>query len=236
VSLLFTSELDKLRARGIAVADLEPDELEALVHACDRMASPFSDVNADAAGMPLPVGNGVYFWRPTIGACLWLDEYAGKWWKDRPMRLKWAFVYALVHAREPDAFSSLTKEDEAEAAIKREALRLVVNEGEVDAALDRLFPADESKSATPPPEAQPDWAAILARLETQTGIPSRDWMWGKSSAYALRCYCDLTHFAAASGGAKAQRMRDERDRAANALARLGEAISSRIGATREDSQ
>lgn len=236
MSLIFQAELDKLASQGVALHDMTPGEVEALVHACDRMASPFSDVNADAVGIPIRAG-GVYFWRLTIGATLWLDEYARRWWDDKPRRYEWALVYASIHARDKGAFSALTDEAVAEEAVKKQALELVVNSEEVIEALYRVLgisgdPDMEERRGPPRPTPQTNWAEVLARLESQSGIPNAVWAWERSSDYALKCYVDMTHFAAATGGARLPRMKDERDRATTALARLTARIVARVRADR----
>lgn len=92
--LRFRKEAQSLRdGHGIGMDDLTAGELAALVHAVERVCSPFTDVNAELAERPVFVCRGVWFWRPTAGAQMWLDEYAAKWWPRGTLRWKWAQVY-----------------------------------------------------------------------------------------------------------------------------------------------
>ena len=59
---IFARALDDLKSRmGVGLADLTAEEAVALVRACERVADPFREVNADAAGMPVRVADGVWF-------------------------------------------------------------------------------------------------------------------------------------------------------------------------------
>ena len=58
-------------------------------------------------------------------------------------------------------------------------------------------------------------------------------IWERSLDYTRKAYRDLTRFAAACGGKKAERMKDELDYAMNALARLRAEIVGRVTALRE---
>ena len=68
--------------------------------------------------------------------------------------------------------------------------------------------------------AAADWAALCARLETQTGIPADEWMWKRSGAYAILAYNDLHEFARAYSGGRGGHMTDELDEAMTALRSL----------------
>ena len=73
--------LERLESqRGISIKDFTADELVDFVHAAERCENPFREVVADAAGFPVRVCEGVYFWRLTLGSSIWLDTYAEKWW------------------------------------------------------------------------------------------------------------------------------------------------------------
>ncbi len=138
--LRFQKEAQSLRERhGIGVGDLTARELAALVHAVERVCSPYSDVNAELAERPVFVCKGVWFWRPTAGAQIWLEEYAAKWWPKKSMRWKWAQVYALKNARNAEAFSCLTTRLAAEAAIVACALALPVHGAELQDAINRAY-------------------------------------------------------------------------------------------------
>ena len=74
---------------------------------------------------------------------------------------------------------------------------------------------------------------IVARLETHSGIPRDEWIWGRTARYCIRAYADIRRYARESGMGGAERVRDELDEAVNALARLKKSIKRRIEAKRE---
>lgn len=238
MSVRFEAELADLKGRGVEPKDILPSEFERLVRACDRCDKPFSQVNAELVGMPIFVCEGVYFWKMTVGASVWLDQYAKRWWLDTGQHKAyfWAIVYSLMHSRDKGAFTELTDEEEAYGRIRSDALRLVAHEDEivvaVDLALhlsDREPPAQKAQTL----QIENDWQGVVARLESQSGIPAEKWIWERSLDYTRKAYRDLTRFAAACGGKKAERMKDELDYAMNALARLRAEIVGRVTALRE---
>lgn len=219
--------IDDLKVRcKVDVSALLPDELADLVHACDKVANPFADVNADAAGFPVRVCKGVYLWRLTIGAAIWMSDFAERWWGNDYAKYRAAAVYASLNSRDPDAFR-LEDEREARKAIRRALRRIPATDAEIQLALDRVLglspdaPAAEEATAA-------NWAAMIARVEAQTGIPRDHWLWGVSYSQTLAVYNQCERIVAASGGKTAPRMQDELDRATNALQRLKVRIMRRV--------
>ena len=92
----FAKALVELKKRGVAMKDVKPEELYALAEASRRCADPFREVNADAAGFPVRVSEGVWFWKLTIGAGVWLDEVEEMLGGGKSERYRLAMVYALV--------------------------------------------------------------------------------------------------------------------------------------------
>lgn len=244
--LLFNHELANLKQAGITVADLTGEEIVALVHAVDKLKEPFSAVNRDVVGMPIRVNGGVTLWKMTVGATVWLAEYARKWWLEKGYEDEyfWAVVYACVHSREPKAFSKLTDEFEAHTAITEMAVEMAAYKADLIEGVNKCFEIRESKTkrktpdGTPAPESveQTDWASIIARLEGQTGIPAEKWCWQRSADYALRVHEDLDRFAVIAMGGKAGHMRDENDMATSELAKLRESILNRVQAERGETK
>lgn len=226
--------LADLRDRmGVGPADLTTDEIADLVHACDRAENPFREVNADAAGIPVRVCEGVHFWKLTIGASIWLDDIA-RLFEGRSDRYRLCLIHALVHAREPDAFDGLEDERSILKAVKSTCRRIAATPEEVDHALDEVLGLASRRTVgkTDVEKAAMDWRSLCARLETQTGIPAREWIWSRSSAYALHCYNDLDAFARACGGKSGTTMRDELDAATEALQLVKVRIMKRVERTR----
>lgn len=234
MSYQLKKELDGLKTQGIGPGDLTADELEALVEAVQRVRNPFTQVNMDAMGEPLYNANGLVLYPLTIGAVVWLEEYAKAWWGTRPKAYFWAVVYALAHGREPGVFTTMKDEAAAYEAIKEAGLELCVTETElsdaIDVALNFKRPPRKEKNT---PEQGVDWAKVIVTLETQSGIPAEKWIWGRSADYAVRAYNTLTSFAEMQAGKKPARMKDELDHAMNNLASVRMAIVERITRERE---
>ena len=235
MSLRFQCEIDALKQKGITMNDLTGDELEALVEAVARVRNPFSEVNADALRHPLYDRNGVVLYPLTIGAVVWLEEYAKRWWGGRTKAYFWAIVFALVHSREQGVFEKYSRDEkDAYEAIKAECLKLCVCEDElaeaIDCALNFKRPDDGRRRDE---ETGVDWAKIILVLETNSGIPAEKWIWDRSADYAVRAYKHLSDQIQRMGGGKsAPRAKDELDHALNALAKVRAGIIARIEAER----
>ena len=232
-SAIFAQALADMKKRQhVDLADLEPVEVCALVHACDKVANPFTVVNAEAAGFPVRVADGVYFWKLTIGASVWLDtveELLPGGANDE--RYKLALIYACMNARTPGAFDGLDDLYTIERTVKREFRKIRATSDEVNLALDILFKLKPDTRKRDVGDAAADWSAICARLETQTGIPAKEWMWERSGAYAVKCYNDLHDFAriySRGTGTGFQHLKDELDDSVNALQCLKVGIMNRV--------
>lgn len=240
---LFEKEITNLKQVGVEITDLSGAEIVALVKAVEKLRNPFTGVNLDVVGAPITVG-GVTLWKLTVGATVWLAEFAKGWWlyQGKEKAYFWALVYACVNARRKGAFITLTDEKTAHDAITKMALKLAVYEEELAKAVGECL---EVREATAPrakkgkepddaPQMQTDWASIIARLEGQTGIPADEWCWNRSADYALRVHEDLQRFAKSAGGEKVAEMRDEADMATSALAKLRASIKNRVEADRAE--
>lgn len=246
--LRLAKEVDELRARlGIGLDDLTASELSSIVHAVDRVCSPFAEVNAELVERPVQVCDGVWFWRPTAGAQMWLEEYAEKWWPRGSVMYRWAQVYALKNARDPDAFARLTTKWEADKAIVACALRLPVSGAELSHAIARAYGASppdiprkrKTRADRIREQAKTDFASLIARLEVESGVPRNVWLWERSLVYVVKAYVELHEFAAAysiGGGGSSARMLDELDEAIKDLAAVKMAIAVRVEAERKAAQ
>ena len=228
--MYFAKALSGLKKRGVELADMTPDELYALAEASRRCADPFREVNADAAGLPVRVCEGVWFWKLTIGASVWLDEVEEILGGGKSPRYRLAMIYALVHSREPEAFAGLDTESKIMRAVKATLRTIHATPEEINVAMDAALGlrAHARASKADVSAASADWAALCARLETQTGIPAREWIWKRSGSYAILAYNDLHAFARAyAGGRSATQMRDELDDAMCALRRVAASVEKR---------
>ena len=235
-------ELRDLKDRyGASVEDLTPDELERLVLACRKVERPFSNVNMALVEQPVRVCEGAYLWPITAGAQVWLEEFAGSWWKPDSMMYKWARVYALAHARDQYAFSTLQDKSSARKAIAKNMLRFVCHGAELQDAIDRCYgvadqvaPEKPGKKRKSEVRAQTDFSSLVARLEVESGIPAGSWLWKRSLVQTMKAYVELHEFAAAFAGGERAHMKDELDEAMNDLARLKRDIHVRIMAERAE--
>lgn len=228
---IFASALDDLGTRmGVPRAALSASDIVELVRASERVANPYAGVNADAAGIPVRVCAGVYFWKLTIGASVWLDEVERMFGRGEDGKYRMCLVYALVNARSPEAFDLHDAESVAKA-VKKTCRRICATPAEVADAMDAVLGLSPRRPAgiADVEDAATDWRAVCARLETQTGIPAGDWIWKHSAAHVLACYNDLHAFARACAGGGWVRMRDELDAAAEALQAVKVAIMRRVG-------
>lgn len=238
---LFNKEIANLKQVGVEITDLTGAEIVALVKAVEKLRNPFSGVNLDVIGSPVVVA-GTPLWKLSVGATVWLAEFAEKWWLARGKQKAyfWALVHACVHGREKGAFVGLDDERAAHKAITQTALQFAASEEELVEAVNRCLETRETKPRSlskkktelEVPQVQVDWASIIARLEGQTGIPADEWCWNRSADYALRVHEDLKRFADSARGMNQERMRDEADMATSDLARLRADIKSRVEADR----
>lgn len=228
---IFASALDDLGTRmGVPREDLSAADIVELVRASERVANPYAGVNADAVGIPVRVCEGVHFWKLTVGASVWLDEVERMFAGETGGKYRMCLVYALVNARNPEAFA-IHDADAVTKAVTEACRRICATPDEIACAMDEVLGIAHRRPAKPADveEAATDWRAICARLETQTGIPARDWIWKHSAMHVLSCYNDLHAFARAySSGGGFVHMRDELDAASEALQTAKVAIMRRV--------
>ena len=229
------AEIAELKNRyHVTLDELTPEEITALVHACERWENPFTSSNLALVEKPVEVCKGVVLWPPTAGAQIWLDEYAEKWWPEGSMGYRWAQIYALINARNPDAFDQLTSKGAAWRAIVKTGLRLCVHRAELMKALRAAYGVDEWEAPKTrirqlTDAAQTDFARIVTRLEIQSGIPRRVWLWERSFMETVTAYSEMHILAKiAAGSGDAGHHITELDEATNNLARVKKAIWLRL--------
>jgi hypothetical protein len=238
MSLRLKSVLQDFKDMGITAADMTADELEALVHACERVNNPYSDINADLCETPVQVCKGIYLWPLTAGAFLWLEEYAGTWWKQGTAMYRWAQIYALANARDPDAFATLTDKWSARKAIVRTMLRYTCHRAELTVAKNRCYGVHtydvrEDRPASAPDEQATELAHFAAILEVESGIPAKTWLFGRSLETMVKTYRRMAAIKSAFGGAEAaEKMKFELNDALANLANVKSMIIRRVTAER----
>lgn len=237
MSLRLQSVLQDFKDKGITAADMTADELEALVHAVERVNSPYSDINADLCEQPVKVCRGVYLWPLTAGALMWLEEYAAAWWGKGSAMFRWAQTYALANARDPDAFVGLTDKWSARKAIVRTALRFACHRSELAVAKNlcygvHRFDVEDPRPPSAPDEQATDLAHFAAMLEVESGIPAKSWLFGRSFATMVKTYRRMTKLRSAFGADAAEKMTFELNDALTNLARVRSMIIERVTAQR----
>lgn len=184
---LVESHLADLRKRGI-----EPTLAEQIwiVNLCRRVVSPFDSERADLIGAPVRVG-GVSLWRLTVGASVWLQDCAFRWWAGDEARLGMAVAWALAFARDREAIRDAAAAGPAGAAavINAWALGLACTRAELEAAIDEVMPPVPPADPREPAGCdQMDWQAVALDLAVITGIPVDHWVWECSKNETLRAY------------------------------------------------
>lgn len=235
MSYRFQGALQDLAEQGATVDKMTADEIEALVFACARADNPYTDINAELCEQPVKVCKGLYLWPLTAGATIWLAEYAESWWKEGTPMYRWAQIYALMNARNPDAFAGLTVRWKARAAILKCMLRVCAHRKELAVAINRCYGIHEHDVEDPHKVEVPDnqqadnFAHFVACLEVQSGIPSKVWLWGKSLRLTAQTYHKMTDLNnALSGGKGAENMTFELNDALKNLANVKTMIVERI--------
>ena len=234
MSVRLRTILSDLKAKGITANDLTADELEMLVHAVDRANNPYRGLNARLVGKPVRVAGELYIWPVTLGAKIWLTEYAERWWKRGTMMHTWATVYALHHARDPEAFTCLETRGCARFAIMRTMLRFCVHEAELRDAIarcngiHRLDAPRKAKAKTRPDEQVVGFSRFAAELEAGTGIAVKTWLWGKSLDETIDAWRTMKTLSRAAHGGKASG--DDDADLNDALENLAAAISAIVTA------
>jgi len=233
MSLRLKSVLQDFKDLGITAADMTADELEALVHAVERVNNPYSDINADLCEQPVKVCKGVYLWPLTAGALMWLEEYAATWGKKGSSMFRWAQTYALANARNPNAFIDLTDKWTARKAIVKTALRFACHRAELTVAKNRCYglrPHDvrERTPASAPDEQATDLAHFAVMLEAESGIPAKSWLFGKSVVDMVNTYRRMAKLKSAFGADAAEKMTFELNDALTNLANVKSMILERV--------
>lgn len=238
MSLRLESVLLDFKEVGITAADMTADELETLVHACERVNNPYSDINADLCEQPVKVCKGVYLWPMTAGAFMWMEEYVCKWWKKGTAMYRWAQTYALANARNPDAFVGLTDKWAARKAIVKTMLRFTCHRAELTVAKNRCYGLGQYDMRDNAPASRPDEQAtnlahFAAMLEVESGIPAKSWLFGKSVSDMVKTYRRMANLKNAFGGAEsAEKMTFELNDALTNLANVKSMILERVKAER----
>lgn len=238
MSIRLQTTLQDLADRGVTANDLTADEMAQLVHACERVENPFDSVNADLMEKPVLVADCIYLWPPTAGAVVWLTEYVEAYWKKDSMFYRWAQVYALVNARDPEAFVELDTRRSIRAAVLKCALRLCVHTRELRRAVDLAYGVrerdaeDRRKAERHEAKTRTDFGALVARLEVQSGIPRETWLWGRSVMSLMKSYTESVQLAAAAFGSSKE-AQIELDAAVQNLAATVFNIVSRVKGGRE---
>ncbi len=229
--LLYEKEFAELKARGVSLDDLTAAEVVELVKAVERMGHPFRESNLEAAGYPTVLSDGTVLHNLTIGATVWLDEYASSWWSSGSKAYFWAMVYALVNGRSREAFcGEMLERTGARRRIVEMAIRIHATEDELlEGIAQAVHRTGDEKRGNEAAPTDTDWGELLRTLELATGIPAEEWVWGRSSDWCVREFSKHCRYMDMAKGVASPRMKGDLARAANALARIRSSIMRRLG-------
>lgn len=212
-----------------------------IVDLCKEVLQPAGQCDLDLIGQPIQAGaSDVWLWPFTIGASIWLERCAARWFGDDEMLWLMAEVYTLVHARDREAFTAMRTREQALAKMREWELTLNCTWQELIAAMREVYTqleiGDEEQQA---PDAQKggragdkSWTAIVARLEAVTGIKAEYWLW-EVSLQATRKRLELAEsYQIAMGGGKIT----EDDPIGRALKNLGLAKGAIVKAHKGDTK
>lgn len=227
---LAQTHLRELRERW----HVEPDLAESIwiVQLCDRVICPGGAAALDLIGIPERVGRSeTWLWPFTIGAAVWFERCACRWFADSPGAIMRAEAFVLAHARDKAVLTAIRDRFTAENRMGEWEAALDCTQAELADAIDRLYPApikeqtDKPKPRKPPP----DWDGLVGELEAITGIQSDHWLWDLSMDATIRRLWQARQIAAAGMGAACP----HNDPLNDALADLAQAKAAIIEAHKE---
>lgn len=163
-----------------------------IVRLCERVLCPCIGERSDLCGIPVRVGiSSVYLWPLTIGAAVWYQDYAAKWWEDSRERMTMALGFALACGRDKNQMRDASLGSESAAKLIRNwAATLTCTREELEAALDDVLPATKPKPQADRDKnpSSIDWEQIVGEIEAISGIPCDHWLWDISKEATLRAW------------------------------------------------
>lgn len=248
VSAILKNELADLRDRyRVDISGLSPEEIIKLVHACEKMSDPFCGDNRALLDFPIESTCGIKFYSLSLGASIWLNEYANAWWGSGKNEFinSWAWFYALAHSRDKFAFQNLTDRSETFDLIKTWALSLNCPQNELEYIFKTLVGADDGddgdtekkEKETEEEEGEKvsiNYTEIVSRLEAETGIPADQWLWGRSLYQTIKTYDESQRMIALRFGETLNPLKDELSEAVNSLAKIKRDIWVRMNGEKKD--
>lgn len=161
------------------------DDFEALLAlhlAAEEITDPSCDDDAvSMLGLPLVVGDCA-FYRPTLGALLWIEEYATRFFGSNELRLFMATGWAMAHAHDRTAFLDASRKDRAWEAIRNWAHRSSVNLAELATVIERFMPA----SADDDSGGGSGVNGYVEFVAERYGQPLSYWLWDTSLDVGLK--------------------------------------------------
>ena len=228
------AELDAFRERF----HREPDAEDAvwLVDACKMLERPDGDFELGMIAPPVRIGGtDVRLWQRTIGSSIWLTECAFRWWGVDNNRCFWAILFSLAHARDAGTLARLTDERDAAKSVTDFCMAISATKAECELAVDRaLGRVGRSEREGKESGGQADWGGVIAHLETVSGTPADEWLWGRSAEYTARAYARSVEVISAMRGAEAERQRDALDNAIEHLRAVKARICRKYSQTAEE--
>lgn len=179
-----------------------------IVDLCKEVLQPAGQCDLDLIGQPIQAGaSDVWLWPFTIGASIWLERCAAKWFGDDEMLWLMAEVYTLAHARDREAFAAMRTRELALVKMREWELTLNCTWRELIAAMKVVYQQldvdDDEKKANVKKggkKGESSWTMIVSRLEAVTGLKAEYWLW-EVSLQATRSRLELAEsYQIAMGG------------------------------------
>lgn len=174
-----------------------PDECVWLYMLCEQIVAP-TKYNIPCAVRPVIKIKDVTLFPLSLGASIWLDDFARKWWDGATndgFLNKWidpnfdmdllSIAYAMAHSKKPEVFHELTEESHARLVIKTWAMKLSCSWKELKNAVLNFYKPYDTMEIQSPNEPQktddePDagmWGRIICKLANEYKQLPEYFMW-----------------------------------------------------------
>jgi hypothetical protein len=184
--------LAELRDKGITLDPvLDWDrlmQLHRLACACAGRDDPWEPHVPD----PTLTIKGLTLRKPSYGAAIWLDDCAGVWWAESPVKQSLALIYAMLYGRRPLAMRMMYFKPHAERELAKLSRRIAGPFPEIAEAIEHFaYPGPSTslmKTDTPgggvlDPDPPPGVSFVVSCVQEIYGGTTRSWLWDTSKEW-----------------------------------------------------
>lgn len=162
-----------------------PADIVWLYEAGKRVVAPSFYDELYLLDMPCQCGNAT-LWPLSLGAKLWLENYARRWFRGRHEQT--AIAFAMAHAREPQALQRLKNFARAQFAVLKWAAAVSATPAEINRAVAKCLRIDDTElvSVRGPERVEDerstatDYGDCIALLCHYYGETPAHWLWSVS--------------------------------------------------------